>query len=157
MLYLLIDSGPDTYALATESVVKVVPYAALKAAPNAPAAIVGILNFRGQPVPVVDCGILLTNHASPVRFSTRIILQQLEIGGHKRILGLAGENVTRVHAFAESDFVEPGARARNFPCAGLVAALGDRWVQRLHPEAILTAEVWETLTHEEPTSPDHER
>jgi len=39
-------------------------------------------------------------------------------------------------------------RAADFPHAGRVAALGDRWVQRLHPEAVLTAELWETLTTE---------
>jgi len=145
MLYLLLDAGPDTYALATASVVEVVPYAALKSAPGTTAAVLGILNFRGQPVPVVDCGILLAGQRCPPRFSTRIILQRVDLGGCERILGLVAENVTRVHAFEESDFVEPGARAADFPHAGRVAAHDGHWVQRLHPESVLTAEVWETL------------
>lgn len=148
MLYLLLDAGADTYALATASVVVVVPYAALKTAPAAPPAVAGILNFRGQPVPVVDCGMLLAGCRCPLRFSTRIILFRVELGGVERLLGLVGENVTRVQAFEECEFVEPGARATDFPHAGRVAALGDRWVQRLHPEAVLTAELWETLTTE---------
>lgn len=149
MLHLLLDAGSDTYALATTAVVEVVPCAALKAAPGAPLAVAGILNFRGQAVPVVDCGVLLAGRPCPLRYSTRIILQRLEIGGRERILGWLGENITRVQAFEESDFVEPGARAGDFPCAGRVAALGDRWIQRLHPESVLTAEVWATLTTEE--------
>ncbi len=150
MLYLLMDAGPDTYAVATASVVEVTSYAALKSAPGAPAVVAGILNFHGHPVPVVDCGVLLAGRPCPVRYSTRIIVQRLEIGGRERVLGLASENVTRVHAFQESDFVEPGARAAELPCAGRVAALGDRWIQRLHLESVLTAEVWESLTTEEP-------
>lgn len=150
MLYLLLNAGSDTYALATTSVVAVVPLAALKAAPGAGAAVLGILNFRGQPVPVVDCGVLLSGQPSAARYSTRIILQRVELGGRERLLGLVGEDVTRVKAFAESEFIEPGARAAEFPCAGRVAAHDGRWVQRLHPEAILTAEVWETLTTEAP-------
>jgi chemotaxis-related protein WspB len=149
MLYLLMDAGPDTYAVATASVVEVVPCAALKSAPGAPRSVVGILNYRGRPVPVVDCSLLLAALPCVVRFSTRIILHHLKVGERERILGLMGENVTRVQAFEESDFVEPGARARDFPCAGRVAALGDQWVQRLQPESLLTADVWETLTAEE--------
>jgi len=147
MLYLLMDAGTDIYAVASASVVEVVPCAALKSAPGAPPAVVGILNYRGDPVPVVDCGILLAGNASRVCFSTRIILQRLGIGGRERVLGLLGENVTRVQAFEEGDFVEPGAR--DFPFAGRVAALGDRWVQRLHMESVLTEDVWESLTTEE--------
>ena len=109
----------------------------------------GILNYRGRPVPVVDCGILLASRACPIRFSTRIILLNLPLNGRERILGLMGEDVTRVQAFDESDFIEPGARPPGFPSAGRVAALEDRWVQRLHPEAILPPDVWEALTAED--------
>lgn len=149
MLYVLMDAGTDTYAVASASVVEVVPCASLKFAPGAPRSVAGILNYRATPVPVVDCGILLAGHSSAVRFSTRIILLRLEIGGRERVLGLMGENVTRVQAFDESDFVEPGARAADFPCAGRIAALGDRWVQRLDTASVLTEEVWEALTTEE--------
>ncbi|MEI6071298.1 MAG: chemotaxis protein CheW [Verrucomicrobiae bacterium] len=149
MLYLLMDAGTDTYAVASASVVEVVPCAVLKSAPGAPAAVAGILNYRSRPVPVVDCGILLAGLASPVRFSTRIILLRFVIGGRERVLGVMGGNLTRVQAFEESDFVEPGARAKDFPFAGRVAALGDRWVQRLQMESVLTEDVWETLTKEE--------
>jgi len=148
MLYLLMDAGSDTYAVASASVAEVVHCAALKAAPGAPPAVAGILNCRGLPVPVVDCGVLLAARPSPVRFSTRIILLRLKIGGRERVLGLMGENVTRVQGFEESDFVEPGARARDFPFAGRVASLGDRWIQRLHMESVLTDDVWEALTGE---------
>ena len=149
MLYLLINAGADTYAVAAASVVEVVACAALKLVPGGPPAVAGILNYRGCPVPVIDCGILLVGRPCPVLFSTRIILQKLTVAGRERVLGLMGENATRIQAFDESDFVEPGAQAVDFPCAGRVAALGDLWVQRLHPESILTPEVWNTLTAEE--------
>ena len=148
MLHLLLDAGPDTYALATASVVKVVSCALLKSAPAAPPAVAGILNVRGQPVPVLDCGILLAGHPCPLRFSTRIAIHCTTIDGRERLIGLLGENLTRVQNFEEEDFIEPGARAPDFPCAGRIAALGDKWIQRLHPESILTTEVWDSLTTE---------
>lgn len=146
MLYLLMDSGSDTYAISTHAVEEVVPYALLKSAPGAPPEIAGILNFRGDPVPVVDAGVLLTGSPCPVRFSTRIVLINMEIADQTRVLGVAGENVTRLHAFRSEDFIEPGVRSGNMPCAGRVAALDDRWVQLLEPEKILTPAVWESLT-----------
>lgn len=150
MLYLLMDAGTDTYAVASASVLEVVPCAFLKSAPGVPPSIAGILNHRGRPVPVVDSGLLLAGRPCPVLFSTRIVLQYVAIAGRRRVLGLMGENVTRVHAFEESDFVEPGARAVDFPCAGRVAALGDRWVQRLDLQSVLTENVWDALTAEDP-------
>ena len=148
MLYLLMDVGPDIYAVATAAVVEVVPCAALKSAPCKLAALAGILNYRGQPVPVMDAGVLLADRPCPLRFSTRIIVQRVEIGGRERLLGLVGENITRVRQFAESDFVEPGARAADFPITGRVAVLGDRWVQRLHLESVIPDELWAILTEE---------
>lgn len=146
MLYILMDAGPDTYAVASESVVEVVPCASLKSAPGAPPAVAGILAYRGRPVPVVDCGTLLAGRPCPIRFSTRIVLHRVEVGGSERVLGLMGENVTRVQSFDEVDFVEPGARSADLPCAGRVAALGGRWVQRLAPERVLAPDILRALT-----------
>jgi chemotaxis-related protein WspB len=145
MLYLLLDAGSDTYAVATASLAGVVPCAALKSAPATPPAVAGILNFHGRPVPVVDCGLLLAGSPSRIRFSTRIILTHIGIGDPRRTLGLMAENVTDVRSFEESDFVEPGARADGFPCAGRVAEFGGRWIQRLHAESILPPEVWASI------------
>ena len=73
MLYLLMDAGSDTYAVASASVVEVVPCAALKSAPGAPPAVAGILNYRRGPVPVVDCCVLLSGNPCPILFSKKIL------------------------------------------------------------------------------------
>lgn len=145
MLYLLLEAGADLYAVETSRVEAVVPCAALKHVPGAPAAVAGILNYRGAQVAVVDCSVLLANRPSALRYSTRIILYRAELAGQLRLLGLLGENVTRVQRFDDADFASPAARSGNPDCVGPVAVWQGLLVQRLYPESTLRADVLETL------------
>jgi chemotaxis-related protein WspB len=145
MLYLLLEAGSDLYAAETSSVEAVVPCALLKQVPGAPPAVAGILNYRGTQVAVMDCGELLAGKPCAMRCSTRIILYRAEFAGQRRLIGLLAENITRMQRFEESDFKPPAARASEPECAGPVAVLGERLVQRLHPEKAIRADVLETL------------
>jgi chemotaxis-related protein WspB len=149
MRHLLMDAAGDSYAIATDAVVEVVPHALLKVAPGAPAAVAGIMNFRGGPVPVVDVSVLLSGRASESRYSTRIVLVKVRLAGRERLLGVLGENVIRLVRISPEQWIEPGARAAGMRCAGKVAELEGRWVQQLRVEEILSAEVVETLTQED--------
>lgn len=144
------DAAGDSYAIATDAVVEVVPHALLKIAPGAPAAVAGILNFRGGPVPVVDLSLLLGGRSSESRYSTRIVLVNVWLGGRERILGVLGENVIRLAQISCGQWIEPGARAPGLPCVGKVAELDGRWVQQLRVAEILSTEVVEALTQEDP-------
>lgn len=145
MLYVLLEAGSDTYALATDQVEAIVPFAALKHVPGAPAAVVGLLNYHGTPVPVIDFGQLLAGQASVPRYSTRIILYRAALTNGSRLLGLLGENITRTEKFADGDFVAPAARAARPACVGPVVAWQNRLVQLLKPEGAIPEEVLETI------------
>jgi len=148
MLYLLLDAGSDTYALEAARVAEVVPCAALKRAPGTPPSVAGILNYHGTPVPVLDCGELLANLPSPLKFSTRIAICRVDFGGCDRLLGLLAENVTRVQKLSPTDFVGAGAVAASSP-AGKVAADGPRLIQLLEPSAAISPDLMESLTRED--------
>jgi len=141
MLYLLFDAGADTYAVASGAVEGVVPYGLLKQVPGAGPAVAGLLNYHGQPFPILDCGELLAGRPCEPKSGTRIALCRVPLGGTVRLVGLLGENVTRVHSFAESDFQPPSLRAGCPECVGAVTAWNGQLIQRIAPERAIRADV----------------
>ncbi len=65
-------------------VVELVPKVELRSVPHAPASLVGLLNYRGKVVPVIDIGLLLAVDACRDLLSTRIILVDDAPGAHNR-------------------------------------------------------------------------
>jgi purine-binding chemotaxis protein CheW len=59
VLSLVFPIGSELYALALEQVREIVPAPALTILPTAPATVMGLLNLRGNVLPVLDAGMLL--------------------------------------------------------------------------------------------------
>jgi chemotaxis-related protein WspB len=89
MLYMLFSIVGDRYALPAKEIVEAIPVAALKKVPGAPAYLAGLLNYHGQPVPVIDLSAMVMDIPSQQRLSTRILLVHNPLSnGHTRLLGL---------------------------------------------------------------------
>ncbi|MBV8580714.1 MAG: chemotaxis protein CheW [Candidatus Eremiobacteraeota bacterium] len=94
MLYLLLALDADRYALNAGAIVEVVPLVALKAIPQAPHGVAGILNYRGTPVPVLDLCALALGRPARSRLTTRIVLvDYTDRRGAAHVLGLIAERV----------------------------------------------------------------
>jgi len=132
MLHVLCRIGRDEYAITAEAVERVLPYAALKAIPGAPAGIAGLLNYRGSAVPVVDLSAALTGIPAALVFSTRILLCPLAESASGRI-GLVAEQVSRTE---ELDASQP-AGASGAECLKEICLSNGNLVQKLEVPAIL--------------------
>ena len=146
MLHLIFRAGQDFYAIQASRVDAVVPCATWKSVPGGPDAVAGIFNYRGEPVVVVDSGVVLAGVATPLRVSTRIALCRVKRdGGGERCLGLLGAEMVRVERISPDAFRSPGAKSPDVPCAGEVAAIGPEWVQEIRPEDVINADVIDAL------------
>jgi chemotaxis-related protein WspB len=95
MLLLLFEIGNGRYALETNQIIEIVPLVNLKKIPTTPAYVAGLMNYRGQGIPVVDLCELVDNAPIEDAFSTRIILVNYSIkNSGDRPLGLIANNVT---------------------------------------------------------------
>ena len=74
MLFLLFELEVDRYALPARDVVEVLPLVALKRVPRAHAGVAGVMEYRGQAVPVIDLCALVVGRAAARRVSTRILV-----------------------------------------------------------------------------------
>ena len=95
MLLLLFEICNGRYALDTNQIIEIVPLVILKKIPATPDYVAGLMNYRGEGIPVVDLCQLVDNQPYEDAFSTRIIIVKypVENKGY-RPLGLIADNVT---------------------------------------------------------------
>src|SRR2546428_13186312 len=106
MHFLLFQLGNDRYVLDVGQVAEVLPLVSLKQIPQAPSAVAGIFDFRGDPVPGVDLSQMAMERPAQRRLRTRIILAHFPDGnGEKHLLGLVVEKVTETIRAEPADFV----------------------------------------------------
>jgi chemotaxis-related protein WspB len=96
--------GPERFAVDTSSVTEVIPGIPARPVPAAHDALIGVIDYRGRVVPVVDLCRLFGRGACPARLSNRILVCNLAGGGRQwgedddreRYLGVLAEDVTRI-------------------------------------------------------------
>ncbi|GBD47972.1 chemotaxis protein CheW [Methylopila sp. Yamaguchi] len=146
MLFLMFHIGRDRFVLDAEQVERVLPLMEAKSLPGAPPEVVGIINYRGAPTPLIDLSLLALGRPSERVMSTRIILARyLGRGeGHER-LALCAERVIKTIQRDPADFVATGVEAGSPAHLGPVASDADGFIQWIRVEALLADEVRDIL------------
>jgi chemotaxis-related protein WspB len=142
MLFLLFQLDADRYALPARDVREVLPLVATKALPGAPVGIVGLANYRGQAVPVLDLAIPTLGRPSARRVSTRLLIVNLPGNdGRERLLGLLVEHATEMIAKEPGDFRPLPVATAAARYLGPIAHDPRGMIQRVEVAALLTAEL----------------
>lgn len=137
MKALIFHIGRDRYGLRLGAVRRVLPLLTLKALPLAPPAVAGLMDFHGQPVPVIDLCRLAGAAAAPACYDTRIVLVDYHTAdGACHLLGLVAEGVRGVHEIDAAALADSGVAGA--PFLGQVAGTGDGMLQLLEPAQMLT-------------------
>ena len=145
MLFLLFQLGNDRYALEANRVVEIVPLLSLKAIPQAPKGVAGMLVYRGRAIPALDLCDLTFGRPARERMSTRIIIVNCsEAPGHPQWLGLIAERATEMMQRDVQDFVEAGVKP-TAPFLGPVLVDERGVIQLLHAQKLLAENVRELL------------
>lgn len=142
MLFLMFRVGKDRYVLDVAQIEQVLPLMDAKSLPGAPAGVVGIINYRGAPVPLIDLSRLALGRESTPVMSTRIILVRYPVeAGESHRLALCAERVVETIERDAADFVATGVEAGMPAYLGPVASDADGLIQWIRAEALLTEEI----------------
>jgi chemotaxis-related protein WspB len=158
VLYLV--AGGQRYALPTRHVVEVVPAVGLRLVPDVPAAVAGLLHYRGQVLPVVDLARRLGATPAPRALATRIVVCERadagpggrgggadgswagNLGRARPLLGILAGDVTRVGTL---DPDAPGSHAgpvpEGTPTLGRVTSDDEGLVQLVTLDGLIGADV----------------
>lgn len=154
MQFLVFHLGKDRYGLNTRHLIRVLPLMDLKQMPKAPDYVAGLLNFHGNPVPVIDLCTLACGTPCAPHFDTRILLVDYRDADEARhMLGLVVERVTGVEHVDPAAFLPPGVSTGQAPFLGKVTTHGGAILQLVNVEHVLTDDVRAILFPRTPQVP----
>jgi chemotaxis-related protein WspB len=142
MLFLIFQLGTDRYAIEAKQVVEVLPLVNLKHIPRAPLGVVGVFDYHGTPVPLIDLTQLAQGTPSRKWMSTRIILvNQRDKSGNVHPVGFLAEHATETLRRSEEDFTDSGIAAVDAPYLGPVLTDAAGIIQRIAVQDFLAENI----------------
>jgi len=121
MLFLQFTIEKNRYLVDVKDIVEIVPFANLKQIPKAPPYVAGLLNYRGNTIPVVDICYLMNDKLCELKLSSRIAVVNYKNDiGEQICIGLLMEHLTETVRFDESSFSDSGVNLKDNPYLGKV-------------------------------------
>ena len=146
--------GPERFAIDTASVAEVIPGIPARPVPGAPDALIGVIEYRGVVVPVLDLCRLFGRGDCPSRLSNRILVCDLARMGRRwgdqtedaDYLGVLAENVTRVTKLdLDAPGRHPGPVTEGFRGLGRILRDEDGLIQLVRVTELVPADVLASL------------
>ncbi len=142
MQYLTYSLGEEVFAMDIRAVREIIQYATMTTVPLMPDFVRGVINLRGQVVPVIDLQSRLGRSTAKVGKKTCIIIFDASREGEKLELGLMVDAVSEVIEIADAH-IEPapqfGASIRRDFIRGMGKVDGE-FIVILEPERALDIE-----------------
>lgn len=146
MLFMQFTIDKDRYLLEAKDIIEIVPFANLKRVPKAPPYVAGLLNYRGDTVPVIDICYLMSDKLCELKLSSRIALvNHKNDTGESICIGLLMEHLTETVRFNENDFSDSGVNLNDNPYLGKVIIDDDRIAQLVDIRKVIPEDACEIL------------
>ena len=146
MLFMQFKINTDRYLLEAKDIIEIVPYVNLKRIPQAPAYMAGLLNYRGDAVPVIDVCLLMSGRPCELKLSSRIALVSYkDDDGGAVCIGLLIERLTETVRFDADDFSDSGVTLDEDSYLGKVVIDDTGIVQMIDVRKIIPEEAHEIL------------
>ena len=107
--YLSFRLDEEAYAIAILRVKEILRYAPVTRVPSTPAFIHGVINLRGQVVPIIDLAVKFGLPPWVESKWTCVVVVEIELDGEDTVMGLLVDSVHQVLELAPGDIEEPPA------------------------------------------------
>lgn len=94
--YLTFQLAGEEYAINILRVKEIIAYGPLTTVPQTPPSIRGVINLRGNVVPVVDLALKFGLNASLVTSRTCIVIVEANMDGERTVMGIIADSVSQV-------------------------------------------------------------
>ena len=140
--YLTFHLAGEEYAVGILQVKEIITYGTLTKLPHCPPSIRGVINLRGNVVPVVDLGVKFGLTASPVTDRSCIVIVEANINASRTVMGIIADSVSQVIVLSEDNIMPSpafGTRVRIDYLRGMGKS-GDKFVLVLDIDKVLGAD-----------------
>jgi purine-binding chemotaxis protein CheW len=137
--FLTFQMGPEEYGINILNVKEIIGYSPVTKIPMVPEYILGVMNVRGNVVPVVDLAPRFGTIASPISKLTCIVIVEIEEGEDVIDIGILVDSVEDVVDISEEDVESApgfGAKLRADFISG-IGKIGERFVILLNINRVL--------------------
>ncbi len=150
----------EEYAVDVFKVKEVIDPPTMTQVPNMPDYIPGVINLRGNVIPIVDLRYKLGLGSSEQTTDTRILIVQVELDGSETGIGIIADKVSEVINIRSEEMHAPpemGTRIRSEFLHGMGEAAEDHFLLILNIEKVLeTEEMLHIVEQTEESHPDEE-
>ena len=139
--YLTFFLADEEYAVGIQRVKEIIEYTAITKVPKVPMWIRGVINLRGNVVPVVDLAVRFGLEERPVTKTTCIVIVEVQQEAERAVMGVIADAVNQVIDLAPKDIEEPpafGTRVRLEYLFGM-GKLGKKFALILNIDTVLSA------------------
>lgn len=139
--YLTFFIADEEYAVGIQRVKEIIEYTAITKVPKVPVWIRGVINLRGNVVPVVDLAVRFGLEERPVTKTTCIVIVEVQQESERAVMGVIADAVNQVIDLAPKDIEEPpafGTRVRLEYLFGM-GKLGKKFALILNIDSVLSA------------------
>ncbi|HYK39853.1 MAG TPA: chemotaxis protein CheW [Candidatus Eremiobacteraceae bacterium] len=138
LTYFLTD---EEYGINIQQVKEIIEYTAITKVPKVPRWIRGVINLRGNVVPVVDLAVRFGLEERPITKTSCIIIVEVQQETEKTVMGVIADAVNQVIVLAPEEIEQPpafGTRVRLEYLAGM-GKLGKKFALILNIDRVLSA------------------
>ncbi|HNX22690.1 MAG TPA: chemotaxis protein CheW [Spirochaetota bacterium] len=142
VLYLTFLLGKDLFGIQVSEIREVIEYKQVFKLPRVPEFLKGVINLRGEVVPIIDLHSRFYNTSFKVTSTTSIVVVEVDDDNHKTPIGVIIDSVKAVTELYESNIEavpEIGSRIRPDFVEG-IGKLDDQFVILLRVQNILNIE-----------------
>jgi chemotaxis signal transduction protein len=139
--YLTFFLADEEYAVSIQRVKEIIEYTAVTKVPKVPVWIRGVINLRGNVVPVVDLAVRFGMEERPITKTTCIVIVEVEQESERTTMGVLADAVNQVIDLDPKDIEEPpafGTRVRLEYLSGM-GKLGKKFALILNIDRVLSA------------------
>jgi len=134
--------GDELFALKVSQVREVLEVPQITKVPTAPAYMRGVVNVRGQAIPVVDLRLRFGLQSIQETLSTRVIVMELLIDGETAVIGGLADSVHEVIELAAENITPPPSIAMRWKTDFILGMgrRGDEFIIILDVNAVFSSE-----------------
>lgn len=146
--YLTFFLADEEYAVSIQKVKEIIEYTTVTKVPKVPRWIRGVINLRGNVVPVVDLALRFGLEERPVTKTSCIVIVEIQQETESTVMGVIADAVNQVIELNAEDIEEPpafGTRVRLEYLAGM-GKLGKKFALILNIDQVLSATELLTVT-----------
>ena len=146
--YLTFFLADEEYAVNIQKVKEIIEYSSVTKVPKVPQWIRGVINLRGNVVPVVDLAVRFDLDERPTTKTTCIVIVEVQQETENTVMGVIADAVNQVIELNPGEIEEPpafGTRVRLEYLAGM-GKLGKKFALILNIDRVLSAAELLTVT-----------